>query len=103
MRKVWQQLAIATNWPVLVAVGVLSGLGVLSIWEDKSDPGAGLKQLVFLIISVVCMTLFQMVNYQKLGRFAWGFYVFSLALIAYTDKQPDDYWTKLGYDWYAGL
>ncbi len=26
-----------------------------------------------------------------------------VALIAYTDKQPDDYWTKLGYDWYAGL
>jgi DMSO/TMAO reductase YedYZ molybdopterin-dependent catalytic subunit len=24
-------------------------------------------------------------------------------LIAYTDLKPDDYWTKLGYDWYAGL
>ena len=24
-------------------------------------------------------------------------------LIAYTDQKPDDYWTKLGYDWYAGL
>ena len=26
-----------------------------------------------------------------------------IALIAYTDTRPDDYWTKLGYDWYAGL
>ncbi len=26
-----------------------------------------------------------------------------IGLIAYTDKRPDDYWTKLGYDWYAGL
>lgn len=26
-----------------------------------------------------------------------------IGLIAYTDEQPDDYWTKLGYDWYAGL
>ncbi len=26
-----------------------------------------------------------------------------IGLIAYTDDQPDDYWTKLGYDWYAGL
>ncbi|HWZ51781.1 MAG TPA: molybdopterin-dependent oxidoreductase [Granulicella sp.] len=26
-----------------------------------------------------------------------------IALIAFTDKRPDDYWTKLGYDWYAGL
>ena len=26
-----------------------------------------------------------------------------IGLIAYTNEQPDDYWTKLGYDWYAGL
>ncbi len=26
-----------------------------------------------------------------------------IGLIAYTDDRPDDYWTKLGYDWYAGL
>ncbi len=26
-----------------------------------------------------------------------------IGLIAYTDMKPDDYWTKLGYDWYGGL
>ena len=26
-----------------------------------------------------------------------------IGLIAYTDTRPDDYWTRLGYDWYAGL
>ena len=26
-----------------------------------------------------------------------------IGLIAYTDEKPDDYWTKLGYDWYAGI
>ncbi|HZD48302.1 MAG TPA: molybdopterin-dependent oxidoreductase [Silvibacterium sp.] len=26
-----------------------------------------------------------------------------IGVIAYTDMKPDDYWTKLGYDWYAGL
>jgi hypothetical protein len=26
-----------------------------------------------------------------------------IGLIAFTDEKPDDYWTKLGYDWYAGL
>ncbi|MBW4039698.1 MAG: molybdopterin-dependent oxidoreductase [Acidobacteria bacterium] len=26
-----------------------------------------------------------------------------VGLINYTDSKPDDYWTKLGYDWYAGL
>ena len=26
-----------------------------------------------------------------------------IALIRYMDMKPDDYWTHLGYDWYAGL
>ena len=26
-----------------------------------------------------------------------------IGLIAYMDIKPDDYWTKLGYDWYAGI
>jgi Oxidoreductase molybdopterin binding domain len=26
-----------------------------------------------------------------------------IGLISYTNSKPDDYWTKLGYDWYAGL
>jgi len=26
-----------------------------------------------------------------------------IGLIHYTSSEPDDYWTKLGYDWYAGL
>src|SRR3954466_4928394 len=84
--KLWQRLAIGTNWPVLVAIGVLSALGVLSIWEDKRQDGSsdGPKQLIFLCVAIFCMALFQAVNYQKIGRYAWGFYAFSLALILYT-------------------
>jgi hypothetical protein len=26
-----------------------------------------------------------------------------IGLIAYTNTKPDDFWAKLGYDWYAGL
>ena len=26
-----------------------------------------------------------------------------IGLISYTNEKPDDYWTELGYDWYAGL
>ncbi len=26
-----------------------------------------------------------------------------IGLISYTSDKPDDYWTKLGYDWYGGL
>jgi rod shape determining protein RodA len=82
VNKLWQQLAIATNWPVLVAVAVLSGLGVLSIWADS--PADGSKQLVFLGVAFAMMLAFQAVNYQIIGRFAWPFYVLSLLLVGYT-------------------
>jgi len=82
MNRLWQQLAIATNWPVLVAAAVLSGLGVLSIWAD--NPEDGVRQLIYLGVAVICMALFQAVNYQKIGRVAWGFYVLSALLVLYT-------------------
>lgn len=82
MRKFWQQLAIATNWPILVAVLVLALIGVISIWGDT--PEEGKKQLVFMFIGLGCLIAFQAVNYLYIGRFAWGFYVISLLLILYT-------------------
>src|SRR4051794_18885627 len=82
MNKLWQQLGIATNWPVLVAVGVLSSLGLLSIWNvGRTD---GIRQLVFLGVSVSCMALFQAIDYRLIGKLAWGFYVLSLLLVLYT-------------------
>src|SRR5277367_880553 len=82
MNRLWQQLAIAANWPVLLAVTVLSVLGVMSIWVDK--PLEGPKQLVFLAIAVGVLAAMQAVNYQILGRYAWTLYILSLLLIAYT-------------------
>ena len=82
MRRLWEQLAIATNWPVLVSVLVLSSVGILSIWvTDRPD---GIKQTVFLGVSFICMMAFQAANYQTIGRWSWPFYIFSLGLIAYT-------------------
>jgi len=81
-KALWQQLAIASNWPVLAAVAVLSFLGSCSIWHyPKAD---GVKQLIFLGIATGCMLLMQGINYQKIGRFAWGFYIVSLLLLLYT-------------------
>src|SRR5215217_5988479 len=82
MNRLWQQLAIATNWPVLVAVSVLAALGVCSIWAD-SKPDAQ-KQVIFIAVGVACMLLFQGVNYQKLGRLSWFFYIVSMLLLLYT-------------------
>jgi rod shape determining protein RodA len=82
MNRLWQQLAIATNWPVLVAAAVLSSLGILSIWADNSTDGV--RQLVFLGVAVACMTLFQAVDYRTIGKLSWGFYILSLLLVLYT-------------------
>jgi cell division protein FtsW (lipid II flippase) len=82
MRRLWEQLAITTNWPVLVAVLVLSSVGILSIWVTSRPDG--IKQLIFLGVSITCMLLLQAMNYQKIGQYAWPFYLVSLALIAYT-------------------
>jgi len=82
MRKFWEQLAIATNWPVIAAVLVLSLTGVVSIWGD--NPEDGKKQLVFLCMGVGCMIAFQAINYQFLGRFAWGFFILAQFAVLYT-------------------
>jgi cell division protein FtsW (lipid II flippase) len=82
MNRIWQQLAIATNWPVLVAAAVLSALGMVSIWAD--NPVDGTRQAVFLGVAVGCMALFQAVDYRKIGQLSWGFYALSFLLVMYT-------------------
>ncbi|MGA3067611.1 MAG: FtsW/RodA/SpoVE family cell cycle protein [Tepidisphaeraceae bacterium] len=82
MNRVWQQLAIATNWPVLAAVTLLSALGVLCIWSNS--PADGEKQLFFVLVALAAMAAVQAINYLNLGRWAWGLYLLSLLLIIYT-------------------
>jgi len=88
MNKLWKQLAIATNWPVLVAVVVLSALGLVSIWAHSlSDPRSAQdvqKQIMFIAIGAALMFAMQAVNYLQLGRWGWAFYILSLLLLIYT-------------------
>ena len=81
-RRFWQQLGIATNWPVLAAVAVLVTLGMISIYADQPSDAA--RQLVFLVVAVACMLAFQTINYLTIGRWAWVFYLGSLLLLLYT-------------------
>lgn len=89
-------MAIATNWPILVAIVVLCIIGTLSVYAkyhwDMSlrnastvDPA---KHMGFLLIGIVVMIGFQAINYLKIGRFAWGFYIGSLVLVLYTGFAP---------------
>ncbi len=82
MNRLWQQLAIATNWPILVASGVLSALGVISMWVYS--PANGSKQLGLLALAPASLGAVQEVHYMVLGRWAWGLYIVSLLLVAYT-------------------
>ena len=82
MRRLWEQLAIAANWPVLASVLVLCMLGAVSIRAHDADEGN--KQLMFAAVGLVGMGVFQAVNYQKIGRWTWPFYVGSLFLLIYT-------------------
>src|SRR4051812_17391083 len=82
--RLWQQLAIATNWPVLVSIAVLCALGVCSIWADPKSSADGKKQLLFIALGSLLLLAMQAMNYQRIGRWSWGFFVLGIALILYT-------------------
>ncbi len=84
--RLWQRLAIGTNWPILASVVLLSAIGLVTVWADSKPDGSvdWRKQLVYIVMGVVCMAAFQAVNYQKIGRYAWGFYLSALLLVIYT-------------------
>lgn len=86
LRRLWRQAAVATNWPVILSVLVLCGLGLISIYADtyNSPTRDWMKQVIFLLVGLACMALVQLINYQLLGRWAWTFYILSLVLILYT-------------------
>ncbi len=65
-----------------MAVGVLVVLGWLSILA-RSQADAQ-RQLAHVAIGLGCMLAMQWVNYQVIGRYAWGFYLLSLLLLIYT-------------------
>lgn len=80
--RIWRQLAIPSNWPVLAAVAVLSSMGIVAMWAEA--PEAAQKQVYFLGIGLAMMALFQVVNYLVIGRWATAFYALSMGLILYT-------------------
>ena len=82
MNRFWRQLGISTNWPILVAVAVLTAVGCISIAADET--ASVRMQLIFLGIGSIGMFLFQTVNYLEIGRYAWPFYTIALLLTLYT-------------------
>ncbi len=76
--RLWDRLAIGTNWPILASVALLSAIGLVTVWADSKPDGtvSWHKQLVYIVLGLICMAAFQAVNYQKIGlstsrRFCW--------------------------------
>jgi cell division protein FtsW (lipid II flippase) len=87
VNRLWQQLAIATNWPVLASLVVLVTMGLISIHADdlaNSSTADAPKQMLFVFVGLTVMVAVQAINYQVLGRIAWAFYAISILLVLYT-------------------
>jgi rod shape determining protein RodA len=80
--RIWRRLAIATNWPVLAAVAVLSAMGIVSLYS--LTPELGQQQLIYLVVAIASLAAVQAVSYTMIGRYAWGLYALSLMLVFYT-------------------
>jgi cell division protein FtsW (lipid II flippase) len=87
MNRFWQQLAIATNWPILYSVAVLTTIGCISIAAVPDTPrhnGIVHNQLVFICIGITGLVVMQWINYARVARWSWGFYIVSLLMVIYT-------------------
>jgi len=71
-----------TNWLIMLAIGVLVGIGIRSIWAE--DPEHGAKQLLFAAIGLGALLMLQVIHYQAIGRVAWILHIFALSAILYT-------------------
>jgi cell division protein FtsW (lipid II flippase) len=75
-------LSAWTNWIILLAVALLVGFGLASIFA--ADPSHGMKQVLFVALGVGVALMLQVVDYQAVGRMAWGVHLIAIALIVYT-------------------
>jgi cell division protein FtsW (lipid II flippase) len=86
--SVLQRLAINLNWPVLLAVALLSITGLVTVWfdvkPDHDHTWDGSRHLAYILVGILCMAAFQAVNYLQIGRYAWTFYLGALALVIFT-------------------
>jgi cell division protein FtsW (lipid II flippase) len=79
------------NWPVLLAVAILCAASLSSIYADGTAHGSVedfRKQLIFVAAGVTVLVVMLQLNYQQVGRLAWGFYLGSLLLMTYMMFAP---------------
>jgi len=94
-----------TSWPIILAMLVLMGIGLMAISASEgADPtmqGYAAKQMAFAavgLLAFVCMTL---VSYQLVGRFAYSLFAVTLAMLILVLLLPairgSRRWINLGF------
>lgn len=86
-----RRVLVPSHWPMLLAVVFLAGTGLLTIHEyeltrafDAKLRGVAAKQAVFLAAGFAVMFALQLIDYRRVGRFAWTLYFLSLLPLGYT-------------------
>lgn len=67
---------------LMAPAALLAAIGLVCVWADS--PRDGPRQLLYAALGIGLALLIQVVNYQRLGRWAWGIYLLSLLGVGYT-------------------
>jgi len=83
------RFASKVNWPIVLAIALLCGAGLVTIHEyaqvsTQLPDNAALRQGVYLVVAVGLLVVLQLFNYQLLSRAAWLLYALSFVPVLYT-------------------
>jgi len=74
-----------TSWPIILAMMVLMGIGIMAISaSEHADPGMqgfAAKQAAFAGVGVLAFVGITLVSYQVVGRFAYSLFAVTLAML----------------------
>lgn len=89
------------NVLLIMAVLALSYIGIKVVDSASMGGGHGKKQLFGVIIGVAGMTFMALVDYNFLGKYYWGIYIFDLLLLALVIVKGDNHmgakrWISIG-------
>jgi rod shape-determining protein RodA len=81
-----------TSWPIIAAMVILVGWGVLAInASEQADPAIGgyaLRQARFAGVAMAAFAVATLLPYQVLGRYAYLMFAVTLALLAVVLRLP---------------
>ena len=81
--KLDSKLAREVDWGIIVSIVLIVLFGIVNIYMAIGSKNAG-KQLVWLIISLVCLYFLMLIDYNMLENYVVIFYWFNVVLLVLT-------------------